>query len=49
MMNRILPTLGLLLFLSFNMSAAGPLKPFPKDGKWGFVDKDMNNRGSLRL
>ena len=22
--------------------AAGPLKPFPKDGKWGFVDKDMN-------
>ena len=42
MMNRILPTLGLLLFLSFNMSAAGPLKPFSKDGKWGFVDKDMN-------
>ena len=42
MMNRIFPTLGLLLFLSFNMSAAGPLKPFPKDGKWGFVDKDMN-------
>lgn len=42
MMNRILPTLGLLLFLPFNMSAAGQLKPFPKDGKWGFVDKDMN-------
>lgn len=42
MMNRILPFLGLFLFLSLNMSAAGPLKPFPKDGKWGFVDSDMN-------
>ena len=42
MMNRILPFLGLFLSLSFNMSAAGPLKPFPNDGKWGFVDDDMN-------
>lgn len=41
-MNRILPFLGLFLSLSFNMSASGPLKPFPKDGKWGFVDSDMN-------
>ena len=41
-MSRILTFFGLFVFFSLNMSASGPLKPFPKDGKWGFVDKDMN-------